>query len=193
MLARVFTLRFSSMLDGFDDTPLREFIKDKEVHTLRDHFFVRNDVPYLTLVVSYSQPPLLKPAAPVAENKPSGGRHDEGWRHLISEAEVPLFNALRDWRAERCKRDGLPPYVICTNRQLAAVIAARPQTLASLGRIEGFGEAKLKKYGQEILAILAKNPVAAAVATQAETAAEIADEDAAPLNESPDAKDETGG
>jgi hypothetical protein len=29
MLARVITLRFNGMLDGFDDAPLRDFIKDK--------------------------------------------------------------------------------------------------------------------------------------------------------------------
>jgi superfamily II DNA helicase RecQ len=65
-----------------------------------------------------------------------------------------LFNTLRDWRAERCKKDGVPPYVICTNQQLAAVVAQRPQSLTGLMRIEGIGKAKAEKYGQEMLAIL---------------------------------------
>ncbi|MBE9594400.1 MAG: HRDC domain-containing protein [Proteobacteria bacterium] len=30
-----------------------------------------------------------------------------------------LFNVLREWRAERCKEEGIPPYVIYTNLQLA--------------------------------------------------------------------------
>jgi superfamily II DNA helicase RecQ len=71
-------------------------------------------------------------------------------------AELPLFNALRDWCAERSKRDGVPPYVICTNRQCAAMVKARPQSLSKLAEIEGFGKAKLEKYGQEILALLAR-------------------------------------
>jgi len=45
MLTRVITLRFNGVLDGFDDAPLRDFIKDKEVISIRDHFFVRNDQP----------------------------------------------------------------------------------------------------------------------------------------------------
>jgi ATP-dependent DNA helicase RecQ len=146
------------MLDGFDDAPLRDFIKDKEVHALRDHFFVRNDTPYLAVMVSYSLKPLTQPASDVAAaaGKAPSGKGDESWRHLISEAEVPLFNTLRDWRSARCKRDGVPPYVICNNRQLAAIVKARPQTLAALGQIEGFGEAKLRSYGAEILALMAR-------------------------------------
>jgi ATP-dependent DNA helicase RecQ len=143
------------MIEGFDDAPLRDFIKDKEVHALRDHFFVRNDMPYLAVMVSYSLTPLSQPVPGAATGKPQSGKGDESWRHLISEAEVPLFNTLRDWRSARCKRDGVPPYVICNNRQLAAIVKARPQSLAALGQIEGFGEAKLRSYGAEILALTA--------------------------------------
>jgi superfamily II DNA helicase RecQ len=64
-------------------------------------------------------------------------------------------NALRDWRSERSKREGVPPYVICTNRQFAAMVKARPQSLATLAEIEGVGKAKLEKYGRDLLAILA--------------------------------------
>ena len=40
MLARVITLRFDPVLSSFDDGPLRDFLKDKEVLSIRDHFFV---------------------------------------------------------------------------------------------------------------------------------------------------------
>jgi ATP-dependent DNA helicase RecQ len=140
MLARVITLRFSAMLDGFDDAPLRDFLKDKDVHALRDHFFVRHDTPYLAVVVNYSPAPLPPPAVALTNPAATRNKHDESWRHLVSEADVPLFNALRDWRAARCKRDGVPPYVICTNRQLAAMVPERPQTLAALGRISRSAE-----------------------------------------------------
>jgi hypothetical protein len=35
------------------------------------------------------------------------------------------------------------------------VVKAIPCTLAALGAIEGFGDAKLKKYGKELLALVA--------------------------------------
>ena len=71
---------------------------------------------------------------------------------------MPLFNALRDWRAERSKRDGVPPYLICTNKQLVAMIKTRPRSLGKLGEIEGIGKAKLEKYGQELLSMLSMPP-----------------------------------
>lgn len=107
MLARVLTLRFNTLLDGFDDAPLRDFIKDKEVLAIRDHFFVKNEAPYLAVIVSYR--PL--PVAAAREVKPANGqsshKRDESWREYVAESDVPLFNALRDWRNERSRREGL--------------------------------------------------------------------------------------
>ena len=62
---------------------------------------------------------------------------------------------MRDWRAERSRRDGVAPYIVCTNLQLVEMIKIRPQSLAKLGAIDGIGKAKLEKYGQYILALLA--------------------------------------
>jgi ATP-dependent DNA helicase RecQ len=135
MLTKVITLRFSSTLDGFDDTPLRDFIKDKEVVSMQNHFFIKNDSPYLTIVINYTLKPVA--AEKPAENQIAGKR-DESWRKRLTEADMPLFNALRDWRNRRSKREGFPPYIICTNDQLAEMVAARPQSLAKLGEIEGF-------------------------------------------------------
>ena len=53
MLVYVITLRFSSALGGFDNTELREFTKDKEVLSIRDHFFHHDDIPHLAFVVTY--------------------------------------------------------------------------------------------------------------------------------------------
>jgi hypothetical protein len=42
MLARVITLRFDTVLGSFDDVPLRDFRKDKEVFAVREHFLSSN-------------------------------------------------------------------------------------------------------------------------------------------------------
>ena len=142
MLTRVITLRFDPILGAFDDGPLREFLKDKEVLSIRDHFFVKHEVPYLAVLVTYDlyRPEAAAPAVDFREQR------DGSWRTLVTAADVLLFNALRDWRAERSKREGVPPYVICTNRQFAAMVQARPQSLAKLGAIEGIGCAPHRAY-----------------------------------------------
>ena len=152
MLARVLTLRFDQVFEAFDDSPLQEFLKAKEVFAIRDHFFVRNEVPYLAVLVTYG---LRPPVAQDAAKQKARGR-DASWRSQVSDADLPLFNALRAWRTERSKRDGIPPYLICTNKQLAAMVNTRPGSLSKLGAIDGIGKAKLEKYGQQLLALLAR-------------------------------------
>lgn len=150
MHVRIFTLRFNPVTEGFDDSAVADFVKDKDVLSIRDHFFTKDDVPYLTLVVRY-RPATLPIPADIGKSEK---RRDDSWRELLTEADWPLFNTLRDWRGDRAKKEGIPPYVICNNRQLAELVKARPHTLAALSRIEGFGEAKLKKYGKDLLAFL---------------------------------------
>jgi ATP-dependent DNA helicase RecQ len=100
MLTRVITLHVDEAVGGFDDTPLHDFLKDKDVLTIREHFFVRHDVPYLAMIVTYSVPPLASPAASAA----SVQQQEPSWRSLVAPDEVPLCNTLRDWRLERSKQ-----------------------------------------------------------------------------------------
>jgi len=41
MLIRVFTLAFEPMTGRFNDDPVRDFIADKEMASIRDYFFLR--------------------------------------------------------------------------------------------------------------------------------------------------------
>jgi DNA helicase-2/ATP-dependent DNA helicase PcrA len=67
----------------------------------------------------------------------------------------PVFAALRDWRTTIARDEGMPAYVIAHDSTLAAIAAARPTTLAGLRRVKGMGPAKLEKYGDGILEVLA--------------------------------------
>jgi superfamily II DNA helicase RecQ len=148
MLIKVLSMTFDSARGGFNDDDLRDFIKDKEVVSIRDHLFIRNEVPYLTMIIKYF------PLRPELDSKMAPqGKRDEPWREMLTEADMGLFNLFRDWRSQRCKKEGVPPYVILTNAQLAHVVKSRPQSLAELMKIEGVGKAKADKYGEDILRI----------------------------------------
>ncbi|PZN72044.1 MAG: HRDC domain protein [Candidatus Methylumidiphilus alinenensis] len=152
MFCRIITLRFNPVLDGFDDQPLRELLAHWEVISINDHFFEQQGIAYLSLVICYRPAPLSPPSPnPMHGEKAT---KDESWRELLTPDEWPLFNSLRDWRSGRSKDEGVPPYVICNNRQLAEIVKARPQSLAALRIIDGFGDAKIKKYGRAMLAVL---------------------------------------
>jgi superfamily II DNA helicase RecQ len=154
MQVRVFTLGFDPVSERFDDTSVRDFLADKVIETVTDHFFIHAGRPYLTLVVRYR---LAAPAASgQTASKPLGTAtaRETAWRDLLRQEDWPVFNRLREWRGERAKAEGIPPYVICNNRQLAEIVQRKPSTLSALAEADGFGEAKLKKYGRELLAVI---------------------------------------
>ena len=68
----------------------------------------------------------------------------------------PAFGALREWRLERAKADEVPAYVVFHNATLAEIAERRPRTLAELASVPGVGPAKLERYGEDVLAALAR-------------------------------------
>ncbi len=66
----------------------------------------------------------------------------------------PLFVALRAWRTERARADGMAPFIIAHDSTLHAITDARPVTLAQLRRVPGMGPLKLERYGSEIIAVV---------------------------------------
>jgi ATP-dependent DNA helicase RecQ len=74
---------------------------------------------------------------------------------LAPEAEA-VFERLRAWRTGVAKELAMPPYVIFHDSTLRQIAAAPPATLAELALVNGVGETKLGKYGQQILEVLAE-------------------------------------
>lgn len=158
MLLRVFTLSFDPLSERFDDSGVRDFLADKEVDAISDHFFERDGQPYLALVIRYRLATVgqsVQAAPKTTTAKPARAR-DESWRELLDKADWPLFNRIREWRGERSRAEGIPPYVVCNNRELASLVKRRPTTLAQIAELDGFGDAKLKKYGKDLLAFIAQ-------------------------------------
>jgi len=67
----------------------------------------------------------------------------------------PLFEALRARRRELAAEAGVPPYVVFHDSTLREIAEAKPSTLSDLSRVQGVGEAKLKRYGEAMLAAVA--------------------------------------
>ncbi|MCW6009260.1 DNA helicase RecQ [Micromonospora sp. CPCC 205371] len=69
---------------------------------------------------------------------------------------APVFERLRAWRAATAKEQGVPAYVIFHDATLRQIATEAPTTLAALGTVNGVGEAKLAKFGQQVLVTLAE-------------------------------------
>jgi ATP-dependent DNA helicase RecQ len=92
----------------------------------------------------------------------SGAPREAPAVELPEDADRPLFATLRAWRNEQARKDGVPPYVLFTNAELARIVRARPASLNALGALQGIGPGKVARYGAAILAELHGPPAASA-------------------------------
>jgi DNA helicase II / ATP-dependent DNA helicase PcrA len=67
----------------------------------------------------------------------------------------PLFDRLKDWRRKRAQADGVPAYVVFHDRTLAEIAERKCKDWADLAAVSGVGPAKLERYADEVLAIVA--------------------------------------
>ncbi len=67
----------------------------------------------------------------------------------------PLFDRLKEWRRKRANADGVPAYVVFHDRTLAEIAERRCKDWADLAAISGVGPAKLERYADEVLAVVA--------------------------------------
>jgi ATP-dependent DNA helicase RecQ len=74
----------------------------------------------------------------------------------LSEEAAAVFERLRAWRSAAAKEQGVPPYVVFHDKTLREIATLLPSSLGELGTVNGVGENKLAKYGQQVLDTLAE-------------------------------------
>ncbi|MDX1457051.1 MAG: DNA helicase RecQ [Marinobacter sp.] len=65
------------------------------------------------------------------------------------------WEALRACRKSLAEQQGVPPYVIFHDATLLEILERQPRTMEEFAGITGVGKAKLDKYGETFLAVLA--------------------------------------
>ncbi len=95
-----------------------------------------------------------KPATAKSNSSSGRGRAKAAVAEL-PEALVPAFEALRAWRAEQAREQGVPAYVIFHDATLREIVTAWPTSVTQLGSVGGVGEKKLATYGEGVIEVLA--------------------------------------
>lgn len=72
----------------------------------------------------------------------------------LSEAQLHIFERLREWRLGEAREQGVPPYVVFGDATLRALAVHQPTSADLLLEISGIGQAKLERYGEAVLALL---------------------------------------
>jgi ATP-dependent DNA helicase RecQ len=170
MRIRILTLRYSESLGGFDDTPIQDCLRERGALSFREYFFEVNGVPHLACIMIFEEQRVSSELSTVAKDfrntSDATGRgtteHAKARRDPtagLSENHRFLFNTLREWRAERSRDEGVPPYVIFTNKQLIEMVRTSPENVTALGHLDGIGPAKVKRYGAEVLKLLQRGRI----------------------------------
>jgi len=110
--------------------------------------------PTLVLVVCYRD---VAPDERRASASPDKARRSDP-REELDDIEKVVYDALRTWRTARAHQDGVPPYVVANNRQLARMVRLKAESRSALLKVEGFGEEKARHYGDEILEVMRRFP-----------------------------------
>ena len=89
-------------------------------------------------------------------------RFDHVWeQHLQKEGTTPLSaeayaraQRLKKWRGHTAKALKYPPYAIMNNQQLYEIATRNPATLSGFKAIKGFGDKRIRRYGEAVINIL---------------------------------------
>ena len=65
-----------------------------------------------------------------------------------------LFEALRGLRKQLADQEGLPAYIVLSDKVLHLLSISRPTTIEDFGSISGIGEYKKKKYGKDFVNLI---------------------------------------
>jgi DNA helicase-2/ATP-dependent DNA helicase PcrA len=80
-------------------------------------------------------------------------------RGYCADCPVPydesLFESLKQWRKQRADAESVPAFVVFSDATLEALAEVRPTDRKGLLRVNGIGAAKLERYADDVLAVLA--------------------------------------
>lgn len=94
--------------------------------------------------------PILQRVLKRKKSKPAA-RRDLEVTELTSE-QNRVFEILRLWRREKAKELDVPAFVVFSDRTLRHLARLHPERVEDLHQVYGFGEAKIERFGKELIA-----------------------------------------
>jgi superfamily II DNA helicase RecQ len=134
------------------ETELNEFLKRVRVVSIHREFVSQGNESFFSIILEYMDKQAASNTSDYSKSKP---RID--YREVLSPENFAIFSKLRDWRKEAAAKESVPVYTIFKNDQLAQIVEKRFTTKADISNIEGVGEARAKKYGDDVIKIVSQN------------------------------------
>jgi superfamily II DNA helicase RecQ len=130
---------------------LNIFLTAHRVLHVERHFVAEGANSAWSICVSYVQ----------GENRSAVDRRQQkkvDYRDTLSDTQFAVFAKLRTLRKTMADQERVPAYALFTNEQLADMVRRPVQSLAEFKGIDGVGQARVEKYGDAFLRLLAPPP-----------------------------------
>ena len=134
------------------EAEMNTFLRGHRVLAVKKEFVPDRENSFWTFCVEYLE------GAP-AGALPLGSKLPKvDYKEVLKPEEFEVFSRVREWRKTQAEKEGVPVYVVLTNEQLAQMVQKKVNTKAGLKEVEGVGEARVEKYGEALLQLLAGPP-----------------------------------
>lgn len=140
MAFKILTIKFDSEKELFIDEEIDKFLINKKLKSYEVRFFSEKNSHYWTLFIEYDE---------IIDKK---NRTPEVIK--LTDEEKHFLLRLKELRKNLADKNGVPVYVVATNKELLGVVKNKPKTLESLKNIDGFGKRKLEKYGKDLIQLV---------------------------------------
>jgi ATP-dependent DNA helicase RecQ len=73
---------------------------------------------------------------------------------FFDDYDVQMYDRLRDLRSQIASENGIPPYIVFSDKTLKDLSAKKPATKEDMLAVHGIGEVKFERYGEVFLRAL---------------------------------------
>lgn len=109
------------------------------------------------LVVIKREEKTIKPSKTTRKKEPGNKiLFKEQAQLSVEEVDPMLFEELRATRKDLADQQGIPAYIVLSDKTLHLLAIQRPKTLEEFGMVSGIGEYKKEKYGKYFIEIIRK-------------------------------------
>jgi superfamily II DNA helicase RecQ len=148
MKIKTFKIRLSDEYQAQDEEELNLFLETISTKKTSSQLVTNDETNYWSILVFYEQKTTREPRVTQTE-KVSFPTDTE-----LTNEEQKIFEAFKIWRQTKANELNFPAYMICSNSELISLVKTRPETIEQLIKIKGFGDQKIAKFGDEIIALL---------------------------------------
>jgi len=120
---------------------LNKFLRTHRVLSVQKEFVSQSENSYWAVAVEFIDDQV----------KDSPGKSRIDYKEVLSPEDFELFSRLRELRKSIADVEGIPPYAVFTNEQLAEMARTKVKTKSDMSKINGIGDAKMKKYADRFL------------------------------------------